>query len=673
MDRGTRKVVLLVGLGTAAVVTRAVLPSLLTRLVNALMEQIPGFKGHIEAIEFNVMKGQIGVRGISVHQVNGFDQGQSLQTELLALQLDWKRLLGGKIVGEIEIDSPRLFLNLAALNHCGVKQIENKTESAANNTHLAEEKRRPSWQEKVANLYPFKISQIRLQDGQIRIEDIAGVHDESLRLEELKVIGENITNTTDISPSLMSRISCNARVMSEGNLVLTGEGYPFAAAPTFNIDFKTERVDLRELRGVINRFLELDVRNGLMDLYVEAAAKEGHLQGYTKPIFDHLEIQPPSNGGFAAKLRGYAAKVATTIGRNKRRDRIATTMSFEGPINDPSLDIAGAITQFFRNAFATALSASSENRLWFAGRRRRPEEVEVVYRKPRQSRIGQVAGLVKATISNWLEDSATRMAASLSYYTIFSLAPLLILVIAACGLLLGHKVAEGNIMGRLEGLLGHPAAAAIKGMVVAASKPRKGVLAAVIGVVTLLFGATGVLAELKAGLNSIWKTRETGGVAEVVKRNVVFLGMLLGIAFVLAVSLVISTAISAAGKYVGGMLPAPALLLQTVNFVISLAIITLLFAAIFKILPNTDVAWHDVWIGGLATALLFTIGKSLLGLYLGKLVASSVYGAAGSILIVFLWVYYSGLIIYLGAEFTRVYAETFGSRRRFPNAARRAA
>jgi membrane protein len=166
-----------------------------------------------------------------------------------------------------------------------------------------------------------------------------------------------------------------------------------------------------------------------------------------------------------------------------------------------------------------------------------------------------------------------------------------------------------------------------------------------------------VLSELKAGLNTVWRTRETGGVTEVVKRNVVFLGMILGIAFLLTVSLMLSAALAAAGKFMGGVLPLPEVALQALEFLVSLGVITVLFAAIYKVLPNVEIDWHDVWIGAAVTALLFSIGKILLGLYLGKLAAGSVYGAAGSILIVFLWVYYSGLIVYLGAEFTRVYAK----------------
>jgi membrane protein len=642
-------------------VTRALLPSLLTKLLNTILARIPGYKGHVDAVELNLTRGRFGVRGISLRQDSPLDHQQSLDTELVVLQLDWKSALSGRLVGEIEIDNPRLFLSLNGINHNGGHNGAKKPEIQTHGEVLTQ----PSWQEKVANLYPFKLTEIRLLHGEVNINDIAGEHDSHLRLERLNLLGENITNNLDLSPSLMSKISCRGRVMSQGTLALNGEGHLLAQSPTFNVDFKTENIDLRELRSVINHFLELQVRTGLMDLYVEAAAKQGQIHGYAKPVFDHLEIEPPAHSSFGARIKAWLAELIAKLGKNKKVDRIATRMSFDGPFKDPHLDIMGAATQFLRNAFSTALSASLEHRVRFTGAKRTEAEVEIVYRKPHEAkpgRMGRIFGLAKETVSLWIGDSAPRMAASLSYYTIFSLAPLLILIIAAGGLLLGRQAAQGAIMHQLEGLLGRAGAAAVQSMIEAASKPTKGVIAAIIGTVTLLFGATGVLAELKAGLNTIWRTQETGGITEVVKRNVVFLGMILGIAFLLIVSLAINAALAMAGKFMGGMLPVPEVLLQAINFVVAFGVITVLFAAIYKILPNTKIDWHDVWIGAAVTSLLFSIGKLLVGLYIGKLVAGSVYGAAGSILIVFVWVYYSGLIVYLGAEFTRVYAQNYGSR-----------
>jgi membrane protein len=199
-------------------------------------------------------------------------------------------------------------------------------------------------------------------------------------------------------------------------------------------------------------------------------------------------------------------------------------------------------------------------------------------------------------------------------------------------------------------------------MIQAADQPLNGIVATLIGVITLIVGATGVLSELKTTLNKIWRIQEPDGLQALVKQNAKFLGLILAIGFLLLVSLAFSAGLAALGKVTGGMLPIPETLLHGINFIISFGIITVLFAAMFKVLPNVFIAWRDVWVGASVTSFLFSIGKLALGLYLGKGSVGSAYGSAGSILIVLMWVYYSGLIFYFGAEFTRVYAEQFGSR-----------
>jgi membrane protein len=257
------------------------------------------------------------------------------------------------------------------------------------------------------------------------------------------------------------------------------------------------------------------------------------------------------------------------------------------------------------------------------------------------------------------------MAAALSYYTAFSMAPLLILAISIAGLALGREAAQGKIIEQIGGLVGPKSAAAIRDMLqAAANRPSQGVVATIIGIVSLVAGASGVLSELKTALNTIWRTQEVGDVKEVIRKNALFLGMLLGIGFLMTVSLVLSAALATLGKFLGGFLPAPELILQVLDFILSAAIISVLFAAMYRFLPNTRVAWRDVWVGAVVTSLLFTIGKIGLGLYIGKSAVASSYGAAGSILVLLLWIYYSGLIFYFGAEFTKVYADRCGSRQK---------
>jgi membrane protein len=271
--------------------------------------------------------------------------------------------------------------------------------------------------------------------------------------------------------------------------------------------------------------------------------------------------------------------------------------------------------------------------------------------------------IFKEALARWRSDSISTKAAALSYYTAFSMAPIILLAVALAGLMLGREAAQGKFMEQLAGLVGPNSAAAVQSMVQAANRrATTGALASVISVVSLIVGAIGVLSELKGALNQIWRTTAPGDLKDLVKQNVLYVGFLLGIGFLLAVSLIVSALIAAMARFAGGIIPCPDLVLQTSEFIVSIGIVMLLFAAMFKFLPDTEVKWHDVWHGAALTALLFNLGKLGLGLYLGRGVVGSAYGAAGSVMIILLWVYYSGLIFYFGAEFTRAYAERVGSR-----------
>lgn len=272
--------------------------------------------------------------------------------------------------------------------------------------------------------------------------------------------------------------------------------------------------------------------------------------------------------------------------------------------------------------------------------------------------------LLKETFSDWNEDKAPRLAAALAYYTLFSIAPLLVIVIAITGLVFGHEAVQGQVQNQIQGLVGRESAGAIQSMIQGASRPRTSIIATIIGVVTLLFGAAGLFGQLQDALNTIWEVQPKPGrgALAVIKDRFMSFTMILGVAFMLLVSLVVSAALAAMGQFFGGLMPGMEFMWQVVNFVVSFGVITLLFAMIFKVLPDVKVAWSDVWIGAAATALLFTIGKFLIGLYLGKSAIGSTYGAAGSLIIILIWVYYSAQLLFLGAEFTQVYAKRYGSR-----------
>lgn len=272
-------------------------------------------------------------------------------------------------------------------------------------------------------------------------------------------------------------------------------------------------------------------------------------------------------------------------------------------------------------------------------------------------------GLVKETFTEWMDDGALDLGAALAYYAIFSLAPLLLIVIAVAGLVWGREAVQGQLVGQLRGLVGEQGGQAIQTMVANAGKHGSGVLATIVGVVTILFGATGVFVQLQTSLDKIWNVepKPGAGIWGFVKTRMLSFGMILGIGFLLLISLVVTTAVSAVGAWATGLLPAAKVLVEGGTFVVSFALITLLFAMIYKVLPDVEIGWRDVWIGAAATALLFTVGKFLIGLYLAKSSVASTYGAAGSLVVVLLWIYYSAQILFLGAEFTQVYASHHGS------------
>jgi membrane protein len=274
--------------------------------------------------------------------------------------------------------------------------------------------------------------------------------------------------------------------------------------------------------------------------------------------------------------------------------------------------------------------------------------------------------LVKAAAKGWVRDYAPSMGAALSYYTVFSLAPVLLIVVSVAGLVFGEEVARGEVFEQIAGLLGAEPARAIEQMLESLNKPERGALGTVIGVVTLAIGATTVFGELQDALDRIWRApaREgTSGLWALLRDRLLSFGMILGIAFLLMVSLVVSAALAALGKWWGGVFGEWEILLQGVNLLVGLFMTTAVFALIYKLMPRVKVRWHDVWLGAFTTAVLFSIGKFLIGLYIGKSGIASGFGAAGSLAIVFVWVYYSAQIFLLGAEFTWVYARTFGSMR----------
>jgi membrane protein len=274
-----------------------------------------------------------------------------------------------------------------------------------------------------------------------------------------------------------------------------------------------------------------------------------------------------------------------------------------------------------------------------------------------------VLSLLKQTFTEWQEDKAPTLAAALAYYTVFSLAPLLIIVIAIAGLVFGTDAAQGQIVTQLQSLIGKDGAQTIQELILKASEPKSGMIATIVGIATLLWGASNVFTNLKEALNTIWNVSPAPGrgIWGFLQDRVLSFAMILGIGFLLLVSLVLSAVLAAISYWLNGWLQLPVGIWQIVDFALSFGVVTLLFALIYKLLPDVDLAWNDVWIGAAITSMLFTIGKSLIGIYLGGSGIASTYGAAGSFVIILLWINYSAQILFLGAEFTQVWANRYGS------------
>jgi membrane protein len=270
--------------------------------------------------------------------------------------------------------------------------------------------------------------------------------------------------------------------------------------------------------------------------------------------------------------------------------------------------------------------------------------------------------LLKNTFTDWNEDKAPRLAAALAYYTVFAIAPILIIAIAVASLV--FEGAQEQIISQISALIGPQAGEAVQTLIENRQSDTSDIIATIVGIVTLVIAASGLFGQLQDALNTIWEVepKPGQGILAILKQRFLSFTMVLGVGFLLLVSLVISAALSAIGSALGGPPEEQTIVWQVINALVSFGVITLLFALIFKVLPDAKVAWSDVWIGALATALLFSIGKFLISQYLATESTASSYGAAGALVLLLLWVYYSAQILFLGAEFTQVYAKAYGSR-----------
>ena len=284
--------------------------------------------------------------------------------------------------------------------------------------------------------------------------------------------------------------------------------------------------------------------------------------------------------------------------------------------------------------------------------------------KSRASLLETLTAPLRQAGAAWLHDDAPTLGAALAFYTLFSLAPVLIVAVSVAGFAFGDKAAQGEVVRQFQGLMGTQGATAIENILQSTNRPGLGMLATALSVLAILVGASGAFNELQDALNIIWKVNSTKTFWRVALRHRFFsLGLVVATGFLLLTSLVITASLSAAERLVGTLLPISIIVLQSINFVFSFLVITLLFALIFKLIPDTAIPWRDVWMGAAVTSLLFTIGKVLIGFYLGHSALTSAYGAAASLVVFLIWIYYSAQILLFGAEITHVYALKYDPRR----------
>lgn len=638
------------GLAGVAVLGSLV-PFLLKRLFSLALRRSP-YRGRVSRVRVQPIRGTLAMTGIDLVPVQSGASVPAAHVDQALFRLNWRELARGGLVLSIDLERPVVLLRA----------------SNGKNPPASPDRKSPvlsGWNKKVRHLFPAALSRVAIHDGAVCVRNIPGQDGADIRLNDVNLVAQGISNSERYAPDLKAEIQGSARVMSTGQLLLSADAYPLADHPTFNADVELRGLDLRDVGDFIRSVTGADVRSGRADLVAEAAAADGNLVGYAKPIVDGLRFHQADGSEKHDAIRYAALRAVTKALTNKKEDRIAARVDFSGRIDDPSVGVIPAVKSVLKNAFANALSPALEGTVRLPtstppSRVGKPGETSSAPTH-RVSKMKAAFAMLKDTATRWSDDNAPRLGASLSYYTAFSLAPLLLLAISLAGLIFGRAAVQGRVMDQLGTLMGPESARAIQGMIQAAYKPASGTIAAIVGFVTLLFGASGVMTELKNALNQIWRVKEKSGFKTLVRDRLLSFGMVLVIGFLLLVSLVISAAVAAMGRYFQNLLPIPAFFLEMINNVVSFGVVLLLFAALFKALPDAKIRWPDVWIGAGITALLFTLGKFLIGLYIGKTSVASSYGAAGSVLVMLLWIYYSALILYFGAEFTRIYADRYGS------------
>ena len=498
-----------------SVATQARLPTLVGRLVNRFLRDLPGVQATVEHVRIHPWHGGISASGVTLVEAS-LAQTVSVRIERLTVHFTSKALFRRQLVADVVIDQP---------------DVKFVIHSPSAPTPPPVPRRRATdltWRDAVRRAVGFKINRVVLRHGRLTVRYPAFLHG-PIEAQNIYALASNLTNRETLSETMKAVLTMEGEILSSGRFHLHVEGFPLAKSPTFDADAQLNGLDLAALHDVFGNSFPLELRSGTLGLYAEAAAAQGDIKGYVKPIIDRLDIVPRPNG-FVGLVQTKLLRLATRLLKNSRHDRIATRIPFSGRLDDVRLEIASTIYAFLRNAFSEALKARLDRSVFFTQEGDRAENT-AIERLPAPSRFSRFVFLLKETFKHWNADEAPRMAAALSYYMTFSVAPLLLLTIAIVGLVFGKDAATGEVFTQLQGWIGPPAAKALEAMIQSASQPSSGITATLLSMVTLFFGASGVLNELKRALNKMWQVPGKSGFGALIKDR------LLSFAIVLCVGL----------------------------------------------------------------------------------------------------------------------------------------
>jgi membrane protein len=655
----SKKTAAIFGVAQSLIAARSSLPPLLKRFVNESLRRLGawGIFGKVEGVDLHLLQAKIILRNLHLRWtthppvVHPLLFKGNLFIPSAVIVLSWKELLRGRVSADVVIHDPRLTLEWPPASKAARKKIPHRR--AAD----------PTWRRFLQELIPIRIDHALVRGGEARFENLPGQDGADFSMRHLQIVARNLTNDTDHwARTQETSLEAEADALSGGSLQLRARGFPLSTTPTFDADLALRQVNLRDASFLFREWLGMRVDSGVLDLFAEAAAAQGAFKGYVKPVIDQMHVEKAKKG-IGEWLKTMAVKIAAFALRTGQEERIATRVEFSGEFSELRVGYGAAVTNLFKNAFLETFKPRLEHSIFFSKEGRTAERTEIVIPAEKPTRWSNFKSLVKESVDRWNNDNAMRLSAALSYYTAFSLAPLMIFTIAMAALAFGHSAAQGRIVEELAGLIGQQGAEAIRTMLQGnAQKTTTGVIATMIGFATMLVGASSVMVELKEALNKIWRVKEAGGVRAAIRQKVFSFLMVVVIGFLLLSSALVSGLFTVAGQYWEGILPYSKHVMQTANAVLSFGIVASLFAVLFKMLPDIDIAWRDVWLGSALTSVLFNIGKFLIALYLGKAGITSSYGAAGSVLVILTGVYYSSMIFYFGAEFTKSYADRRGSR-----------